>query len=191
MRQPVALLIYKLSSFHQDMNRIYILLAAILTMAATSSCNHGNNENPYAEVAITKTYESDILDIDWDSAEQSLKEQVKSAVNHTYIINSAEEIPDFPFFPISKQFLEIDYSKYTLIVDYDAVTLPILSVSHRFYLDYNRDMYVLSTTYTVRTVSGDSESHLFLTRNAILVDKLPAQSTVTTNYGLNSPDIWD
>lgn len=166
---------------------LFLSLLSLLTI----SCNRDHNEDPYISLPIVAEFEPEILAINWDDADATLKSEIKEMVKSDYIINSAYEIPDFELFEIPDEIYDIDFSRYTLLLDFNPVDLSIISQSYWFYKDNKIDAYVLNTNYITESNNTSDSPIMYLSCSAVAVNKLPGDATVKKTYSITASGLWD
>lgn len=166
------------------MKRIpYLLLIALLSLL--SSCGSSNGDDLYTRFNIVKEIEPQSAVIDWGNM---TSEQRQKYPRKGFAINSAEDFPDEPNINMTDlKLLDVDFSKYTLLVNYALI--PGYIKSHRlyWYYDNTEGTYVFQSNFSIiyPKEDDDAEYEMFTYyRSAALVDKIKPNKKVAfaTSY---------
>ena len=178
-----------------------IFLASAVAIAALTSCNSHNDEpDSYRNVPIRLHWVPQFVTIDWDTASPTVKAVIKELTKGVRVLNSREELEAFNEYDLFDDPLGSvvwDFDNSTVIVDYSILGGIPDKTSYNMYYILNPAVnggltgYVFNTSYTYS--GGNSETAgdnvVVIGRNAIIVDKLPADAKVSTTTSVSS-DIW-
>lgn len=107
--------------------------------------------------------------------------QALERANVSYVINSPEQLHDVfddATLAESPDYAAVDFSRYTLIVQYHVLTAEIKNRRYLWYRYDNADIY--GYELCMGYIHGDNLTHGAITvdRVAVIVDKLPADTHV-------------
>ena len=156
----------------------YFILCLFGISLALTSCNH-KSEKLYQSLPIVKEFEPMEYVFDWD---KTSKDEFQKMPNITFVINSEDEFPEENLIGLEElKESNIDFRKYTLLVDY--YRLPGIVLGHRFAFtkDLEKDVFIFSLSFRLdHDLWGNPEAESLFTyyRSAILVSKLPEDKEV-------------
>lgn len=156
-----------------------ILLGLVLLLTA---CGSGNGEGLYTRLDIDRELEPQSSVIDWANM---TPEERRQYGRKGFVIDSPADFPDGKEFNMADlKHLDIDFKRYTLLVNYTLI--PGYIKGHRFswVYDNSENRYEFMSSFTIiRTDDPDSDLFTYY-RSAVLVNKIrPGKEVVfSTSY---------
>ncbi len=167
----------------------YIL--SCIVIIALVACNKGQEPDPYINIPIEKEIPPAYRTIDIENIDPELKNEIFKYTKGGITVNNVDELPEYTLFPIPQEFREIDYTKYTLLISHTTLAYDAENYRYNFYRDNLSDSYVFNTSFVIGADSRLPDNIMNISRNAIVVNKLPTDKKVTYSYGLYSSGVWD
>lgn len=165
------------------MKRIYhfaTLIAAVII--SLSSCSKDNNTpDELVLPIITQINQASAL-VDLNSLSEEESDRLHELNFQTFIVNDLEEFPDCFVIDELWQDMNIDFAKYSVIVNYRLLAYKPIGHKYIWRYDFVNDQHIF-VIYT--TTDGDrviDEGKAYIVRNAIVVNKIPSDSKVTSEY---------
>lgn len=184
-----------------------IFLASAVAIAALTSCNtHDSEPESYRNVPIKLQWVPQFFTMNLETASPEVKNAVKELVNGgggARVFNTREELKAFDEYglfedPLSSIVCDLD--DCSVVVNYVLIGGIPDKTRYNMYFILNPAVhggitgYVFNTSYIYSGGNPESSDDydddvIVVGRNAIIVDKLPADANVTTTYSVAS-DIW-
>lgn len=163
----------------------YFRLILLTIIGMLVACNHNNEESLYKKLKIVKELEPQSTVIDWGNLSHEDRQKYP---RKGFVINSNDDFPDEPYINLTDlKLMDIDFVKYSLLVQYTLV--PGYIKSHRldWYYDNDQEEYVFKSYFNmIRPDEDINPEYDYFTyfRSAILVNKLHSDSDVifSTTY---------
>lgn len=182
-----------------------IFLASAVAIAALTSCNtHDSEPESYRNVPIKHQWVPQFVTIDWETASPEVKNAVKELVDGgARVFNTREELKAFDEYGLFEDPLSSvvwDLSDCSVVVNYVLIGgIPDKTRYNMYFIlipavHGGITGYVFNTSYIFSGGNPESSDDydddvIVVGRNAIIVDKLPADAKVTTTSSVAS-DIW-
>lgn len=160
----------------------FLLLALCLILC---SCN--NNDEPDLEVTlpVSATYIPVSIEFDINDLEEEQKRNLIHLVNNEHIINNVAELPNDPM-GFSEAYHKINFKENTLLVKYVLHDYTVDTYSYRYYRNTQENSYNWVVNIGTASDTDNETQDLCFTRFAILVQKVPADASVTSWFSLTS-----
>lgn len=163
----------------------YLQLIMLAFVGLLCSCNNESEPPLYLEIPIVSELEPQSEIINWGEMTSEEKRQYPL---RGFVINSSEDFPNEENLEMKDlQLLDIDFSKYTLLVQYKRI--PGIIKSHHYYWMYDNgeDRYEFQASFNIVRFDADNDPNKDLFtyyRAAIIVNKIKPDKEVafTTSY---------
>lgn len=157
-----------------------LVYLTIITALLLCSCNNNNEPDLEIELPINSVFIPVTIKINKNDIDEQEREEIMNLINTKHIVNDASEVPSDPIGQ-NKAFYNINYNEQTLLIMYLYKRWTFETYSNRFYRNTKENSY----NWVLRlgmTMDDDDTEFVQLTRFAILVRKLPADTDVQTWY---------
>lgn len=163
------------------MRNLTILLVSLC--AFLSSCNH--NDPPLkVNLQINREYLPSTISIDSESLTEEQRKVLFGLVNNKHVINDLSELPS-DIIPFGESFRSVNFKEQTLLLQYTLHDWSIDTYSNSFYRNTEEKSYNWVVSIGTSSNLDEDTDNLYLTRFAILVQKLPADVSLHTWLGLS------
>ena len=151
----------------------YVALLISILLLFLCSCN--NNDEPETEIPlpIVKEYLPSTMQIN----ESEFDENYLKLANNGLVVTQLSELPDDPF-GFNEAFMSIDFSKYTLLLQYVIHDWKIDTYKNIWSWNNYNENYGWVAAFQTATEPGPNPEKYYFTRCAILVNKLPENANV-------------
>ena len=156
-------------------------IALLISMITLLFCSCNNNKEPDLEIELPINSEFIPASIEINRAEmdEQEREEISNLVNNKHIVNDISELPNDPIGQ-NEAFYKINFQENTLLIMYNYHRWHIETYANRFYRNTGDNSYNWIVKLGVTTEDDDETEVIQLTRFAILVRKLPADSVIET-----------
>lgn len=155
----------------------YLMLAMMCLLAA---CNNHSEEDIYTRLPIVSELESQSTVLDWG---KMTTEQRRKYPRKGFVINSVDDFPTEQNINLNDlKLLDVDFNKYTLLVNYTLIPGYIKGHNLLWYYDNAMDEYVFQSNFMIIKPGDNSDANddLFTYyRSAIIVDKIKSDKKVS------------
>lgn len=154
---------------------ILFMLIGILT-----GCNNHSEEDIFTPLRIVTELEPQSSVIDWGNM---TSEERRKYPRKGFVINSVDDFPNEPNINMDDlKLMGIDFSQYTLIVNYFLVPGYIKSHHYFWYYDNVDNQFIFQSDFNIVDPDNDPSQKFDLFtyyRAAIIVAKIPSDKKVT------------
>ena len=154
----------------------YIQLLVLAIVGLLCSCNNKTEPPLYLKIPIVTELEPQSKIFNWGELTSEEKRQYPL---RGFVINSSEDFPNEENLAMKDlQLLDIDFSKYTLLVQYKRI--PGIIKSHRYcwMYDNSMDKYEFQASFNIVRFDDDNDDLFTYYRSAIIVNKIKPDKEV-------------
>lgn len=162
------------------MRHLRILL--LIIVAALSACNNHSEEDLYTILKIDSELEPHSLTLDWGALTPEERHQYP---RDGFLINSADDFPTDSRYDVADlKLMNIDYAKYSLLVNFCLIPGLIQGHNLYWYYDNSEKRFFFQANFNIidNEDPGQNPDTFTYYRAAILVKKIPSDSKVEYTY---------
>lgn len=169
-------------------------LAALSMLLLLPSCGHKDEPEAKTVLPIKFEFNQVAMIVDWNEIDSETKSEIKQLTTETFVVDSYTDFPRCSLIDEDWTDVDLSFDDSSVIINYELLAYKSYGHSYSWVRNnLDRSYEFWSTTL----VSGDNmlyDDKMCLVRNAILVNKVPATSKVTSVFslmGLSDGSVWD
>lgn len=181
-------------------SRIYLASAVALMAALTTSCNnHEDEPDAYRNVPIKLQWVPQFVTINWETVSPEVRDAVMELTKGVKVFRSREELAEFDEYGLFEDPLSSvvwDFTDSSVIASYAIISGIPDKTDYNVYfathvLPGMMEGYVFNTSYTFHNYTDPGNLDVIvLGRNAVIVDKIPADAKVNASFGVSDSSVW-
>lgn len=139
-----------------------------------SSCSDNNDPDYITYPPITKEYPQKSSVLNWNTIQPIVKEEVQSLIAEPFLVNDIADLPSTSLIDDNLAELDLQLEDHSLIICYELLGFQTVTYNYGWGHNTKDNSYI----FYVHSVYDSNDTELedydvCLTRNAILVDKIP------------------